>query len=178
MRHWKFALAAAVANGAVLAACLGLYGAGSAARNTARFAVLIFLFAFAAPGLRRWLRFPEPALLIAAYVAAQMVHYAAVALLHTVFAKDPLQLGIPQIAIILLGFTLTMLMGLTASARNKSAIAIHKLTLYVVFLILAADYSSHPNKSMRFAALPVFAALVLRWIPGSSAKASAVAGTP
>src|SRR5690242_11827563 len=101
MRYWKFALAAAVANVAVLAASLGLHGAGSAARNTARLAALIFLSAFAAPGLRRWLRFPEPALLIAAYVAAQMVHYAAVALLHTVFAQRPLELGVPQIAIVL-----------------------------------------------------------------------------
>src|SRR3954471_2341696 len=90
MRYWKFGLAGAVIDVAVLAASLGLYGAGSAARNTARFAVLIFLAAFAAPGLRRWLHVFEPAPLIIAYVSAQMVHYCAVALLHTAFAGQPM----------------------------------------------------------------------------------------
>jgi len=175
MRYWKFGLAAVAVNVAVLAASLGLYGAGSAARNTARFAVLIFLAAFAAPGLRRWLHVFEPAPLIIAYVSAQMVHYCAVALLHTAFAGQPMQVGVPQIAIVLLGFTLTALMGMTASAQGKFGRALHNLTLYVVFLILAADYSSHPLKSMRLVAIPVFAALVLRWVPRKS-SAVAVAG--
>jgi len=165
MRYWKSALAAAVANVAVLAASLAVYGAGSAARNTARLAAVVFLIVFAAPGLRRWIRVPESPVLVAAYVAAQMVHYTAVALLHTVFASQPLQLGVPQIVIVLLGFTLTTSMGLTASGNRKLTIAVHKLTLYIVFLILAADYSSHPVKSMRVVAIPVFAALLLRWVP-------------
>ena len=180
MNYWKCAFAAAGANCIVLALSLARYGTlvggGAAARNTARFAALIFLAAFAAPGLRRWLRFPEPAFLIMAYVAAQLVHYAAVALLHTVFAPIRITLGVPQVAIVMFGFSLTMLMAFTAASRNKVAAALHKVTLYIVFLILAADYSSHPVKSMRLVAIPIFAALALRWIPRKSTLQPDAAG--
>ena len=167
MRNWKLAVAAASANCVVIAASLGLLswtagGGGAAARNSARFAALIFLAGFAAPGLRRWVRFPQPATFIGAYVAAQMVHFSAVALFHGVLSKEPLKIGVPQVAVVLFGFSLTCLMGVTATSSARLGAIAHRVTLYIVFVILAADYSSHPIKSMRMFAVPVFAALAIR----------------
>ena len=170
MRYGKIMLAAAALNCVVLSSSLALYGwnksgGGAAARNTARFAVLLFLCALASPGLRRWTTFPESNKLVFAYCAAQMVHYAAVALLHGVLSGKPFELGLPEIAVVLLGFSLTLVMATTAESTNRILTVLHKVTLYIVFFILAADYSSHPMKAMRFAAVPVFVAMVLRHIP-------------
>jgi len=52
-----------------------------------RLAICFFLAGFAAPGLRKWLAwYPEPAMLIQAFVAAQLVHFCSVIRLHTKFA--------------------------------------------------------------------------------------------
>src|SRR4051794_24106112 len=68
--------------------------AGSATRNTARFAICFLLIGFAAPGLRkRFPNFPDAANLIRAYMAAQFVHFAFVINLHTIFA-DSIQIGL------------------------------------------------------------------------------------
>jgi hypothetical protein len=169
----KLLVAAPAFNVLVIVACFAVYGmnhegAGAATRNTARFAICFFLAGFAAPGLRKWLTwYPQPATLIQAFVAAQMVHFCAVVALHTKFAAEPLQLGLPQIAVVLLGFSLVLGAGLTATPRPQSRIysAAHVALPYLIWLFLAADYPGHPVKALRLVAIPVFLALVLRHLP-------------
>ncbi len=176
----KLVVTAAAGNVLVIALCFAVYGmnhegAGSAARNTARFAICFFLAGFAAPGLRKWLPwYPQPAPLIQAFVAAQMVHFCAVIALHTKFAAEPLQLGLPQIAVVLLGFSLILATGLTATPRPQSRVSsvAHVVLPYVVWLILAADYPGHPVKPVRLVAIPVFLALALRHLPRRRASSS------
>ena len=51
----------------------------AAARNTARFAICFFLTGFAASGLRKWLGWrADPAILMQAFVAPQMIHFCSV----------------------------------------------------------------------------------------------------
>lgn len=151
-------------------------GAGSATRNTARFAICFLLVGFAAPGLKSWWpAFTEPANLIRAYMAAQFVHFAFVINLHTLFA-DRVEIGLPQIIISLLGFSLVAATGFTATAITRAGIRINTVLLYINWLILAADYSQHPIRFMRLAAIPVFLALILRWFPRPRAKAANAAG--
>jgi len=151
-------------------------GAGSATRNTARFAICFLLLGFAAPGLRKWWpKFTEPANLIRAYMAAQFVHFAFVANLHTTFA-DQIQIGLPQIVISALGFSLVAATGYTATAETRAGVIINTVLLYINWLILAADYSKHPHRMMRLVAIPVFLALILRHLPRPRAQAANAAG--
>lgn len=180
MSNRKLLVTAAAGNVLVIALCFAVYGmnhegAGSATRNTARFAICFFLAGFAAPGLRKWLPwYPQPAPLIQAFVAAQMVHFGAVIALHTKFAAEPLHLGPPQIAVVLLGFSLILATGLTATARPQSRVSsvAHVVLPYVIWLILAADYPGHPVKPVRLIAIPVLFALVLRHLPRPRASRS------
>jgi hypothetical protein len=103
-----------------------------------------------------------------ASVAAQMVHFCAVIALHTKFAAEPLQLGGPEIAITLVGFSIVLGVGITAPLRLQPHIlyrAVHRVLLYMIWLILAADYTKHPIKSLRLVATLVVIALVLRHLP-------------
>jgi len=88
-------------------------------------------------------------------------------------------LGLPQIAVVLLGFSLILAIGilatgLTATPRPQSRVSsvAHVVLPYVVWLILAADYSGHPVKPVRLVAIPVFLALVLRHLPQRRAPRS------
>jgi hypothetical protein len=150
-------------------------GAGSATRNTARFAICFLLVGFAAPGLKNWWpAFTEPANLIRAYMAAQFVHFAFVTNLHTTFANQ-IEIGLPQIAISLFGFSLVAATGYTATAVTRSGTVIHTVLLYINWLILAIDYSKNPDRMMRMAAIPVFLALLLRHLPRPKAQQANVA---
>jgi hypothetical protein len=175
-------LAAALCNVLIIVLCFAVYGmngegAGAATRNTARFAICFFLAGFAAPGVRKWLAwYPQPATLIQAFVAAQLVHFCSVVALHTKFAAEPLRLGAPQLAIVLAGFSLVLGVGVTAMPRTQSRIyvrAAHVVLLYSIWLILAADYAQHPIRALRFVAIPVVVALVVRHLPpwGTGIKA-------
>ena len=166
-------LIATLCNVLIIVLCFVVYGlntegAGAATRYTARFAICFFLAGFAAPGLRKWLPwYPEPAVLIQAFVAAQMVHFCAVILLHTRFSAEPLQLGAPQIAIVVVGSSIVLGVGLTAQPRAQSRVysAARVVFLYLVWLILAADYPTHPVKALRLVGILVFLALALRHLP-------------
>jgi hypothetical protein len=181
MSSRKLWILAAVGDLLVGIASLAVHGftaaaAGSATRNTVRFAILFLLTGFAAPGLRRW--FPaltDSANLIRAYMAAQFVHFAFVINLHTVFA-DRMQIGFAQVAISLLGFSLVAATGLTAGAVTRAGTIIHTVLLYVNWLILALDYPQHPVKHMRILAGPVFLALIVRWAPKPKAESANAAG--
>ena len=147
-------------------------GAGSATRNTARFAMCFLLVGFARPGLRRWFPALPPAWwLIRAYMAAQFVHFAFVAALHTAFVSGTVHLRISQYPVALLGFSLVALTGYTAKAEGRG----HTILLYINWLILAVNYSKHPVTMMRLAAIPVFLALLLRWLPSGRPEAMEVA---
>jgi hypothetical protein len=170
----KLLLAAAFSNVLIIGICFAINGmnaegAGVATRSTARFAICFFLAGFAGPGLRKWLPwYPDTANLIQAFVAAQMVHFCAVIALHTKFAAEPLQLGGPEIAITLVGFSIVLGVGITAPLRRQSHIlyrAAHRVLLYMIWLILVADYARHPIKPLRFVATLVVIALVLRHLP-------------
>jgi hypothetical protein len=170
---------AVVGNCAIIAACLlvwgwTLTGAGAATRNTARFSILFFLVGFASPGLRRWIaNLPDAAAFFYAFVAAHFVHFGAVLMLHLGFGDAHVTL--PQIIVVVGGVTITSLVALTAAPRpqSRSYKALHLFAIYTVFLILAADYSQHPIKTMRLTAIPVFAALVLRHLPKPAAEVEA-----
>jgi hypothetical protein len=174
----KLLLTAAFCNVGVIVLCFALYGVNAegtraATRNTARFAICFFLAGFAAPGIRKWLpRYPQPAALIQAFVAAQMVHFCSVIALNTMFAAEPLQLGPPQIAVVLVGFSIVMGAGLTAipPALSRVYSSTHVLLLYLIWLILAVDYPQHPVKPLRLVAIPVVLALVLRHLPRQHAN--------
>ena len=172
---------AVIANLAIIAACFATAGwneagAGAATRNTARFAIMFFLLGFASPGLRKWLnRWPEPWVLLHTFVSAQFVHFGAVVLLHTVFAEGGLHLGIPQVIVVVVGFSIVAGVGWTAvpeSGRRVRA-ATHLVLIYLIFLILAADYSQHPVKAMRWMAVPLALAFVARHLPRKSASSRA-----
>jgi hypothetical protein len=143
-------------------------GAGSATRNSARFAIAFFLAGLAAPGLKRWMRWvPEPFALIQAFVAAQMIHFGCVALLHTRFAPGRFHLSVGEAVVTIVGFSLVVAVGATAVSRPEHRFYsfAHLFTLYVLFLILAADYGEHPVRVLRLMLIPVLLAMLLRHLP-------------
>lgn len=143
-------------------------GACSATRNTGRFAMIFFLTGFAAPGLANLIvSLPKTSSLIYAFVAAQMVHFGSVAVLHTLFAKQPLHLSVPLVAIVAGGFSMVAAAGLTVDPHPQYRFytILHIFTIYGIFLILAADYLRHPVKPLRIIAGPVLASLLLRHLP-------------
>src|SRR5258705_827833 len=122
LNRWLL-LAAIIGNSLVVGLSFAVFGwnaegAGVATRSTARFAIAFFLVGLAAPGLKRWIRwFPDPFGLIQAFVAAQMIHFACVALLHTLFAPERFHLSLGEIVITVIGFSLVMAAGATAVPR-------------------------------------------------------------
>jgi len=105
--------------------------------------------------------------LILAFVAAQMVHFCAVIALHTRFAAEQFRLDDPHLAVIMVGFSIVMGAGITASSRTQSKIVRtrHVVLLYRLWLIFAIDYAKHPVKQFRLVAVVVVLALLLRHIP-------------
>lgn len=164
---------AVLSNLVVIALCLTVSGwdetgAGAATRNTARLAVAFFLLGFASPGLLKWVNgWPEQSILLHMFVGAQFVHFGAVVLLHTVFAKGGLQLGIPQVIIVLVGFLIVAGVGWAPVPQPGKSLraAIHIVLLHLIFLILVADYAQHPARSMRWMLVPLTLAFVLRHLP-------------
>ena len=116
-------LAAIIGNSLVVGLSFTVFGwnaegPGVATRSTARFAIAFFLVGLAAPGLKKWIHwFPDPFGLIQAFVAAQMIHFACVILLHTLFGPERFHLSPGEIVITLVGFSLVMAAGATAVPR-------------------------------------------------------------
>lgn len=173
---------AVIANLAIITVCFALSGwseaaAGAATRNTARFAIIFFLLGFASPGLRQWLSWwPESWVLLQTFVAAQFVHFGAVTLLHTVFAEGGFHLGIPQVVLVAVGFSIVAGVGWTAVPQpgKRPRAAANLVLIYLVFLILAADYSQHPVRAMRWMTVPLALAFLLRHLPRRSTSSRAV----
>lgn len=144
-------------------------GAHAAARNTARFSSLWFLVAFAAPGLCRLIRgLPAGARLVQAFVAAHLVHFAAVAALIASFETPHLvQKPVASAVILVFGFSLVVAAGLTAPPRaSRLCSRLHTATLYVLFLIFFLAFAQNTVKPLRLMAVPLALALLLRLTSG------------
>jgi hypothetical protein len=140
-------------------------GAHSAARNTARLALFIFLLGFAQPGLSRlivWL--PTAAALIEAFVCAQAVHFATVVIMVLLDKTHFLRhFSVPGILIVVIGASAVLVAGFTARrTESRTVRVLHQFLLYVIFLIFFADYLEHPEKSLRVIALVLAIGLVAR----------------
>jgi hypothetical protein len=144
-------------------------GAHAAARNTARFSALCFMVAFAAPGLVRFLRaLPDEARLVQSFFAAHVIHFVTVALLLWQF--EPAHVSdhpIRALGVILFGFGIVTVTGLTAAARHSRLYtAIHKIAFYAVFLIFTLAFASNRVPALRLMAVGLGLALVLRLARG------------
>jgi hypothetical protein len=165
----RLLLIAVLGNALVATAAFAVYGwnadgAHSAARSTARFSALWFMVGFAAPGLARWVRdLPAPAHLIQSFVAAHMVHFATVIV---VLAFTPAHVSgnpIQAAAVVLVGFSVVLGAGLTAIPRpSRLYTAVHRATVYVIFLIFFLDSFVNPIKPLRVYGVFLVLALVLR----------------
>jgi len=140
-------------------------GAHVAARWTARFSVLIFVVAFGQPGFSRWIAsLPSYAALVHTFVAAHCVHFAAVITVlfldkQNHFVRNPR----PASAIIVIGFSLVIVAGVTAGLRASPVYrAIHAFTIYAVFVIFMMAFASHRFLPLRMIALLLAISLVAR----------------
>lgn len=66
-----------------------------------------------------------------------MVHFGSVAVLHTLFAKQPLHLSVPLVAIVAGGFSMVAAAGLTVDPHPQYRFytILHIFTIYGIFLI-------------------------------------------
>jgi hypothetical protein len=139
--------------------------AHAAARNTARFSALWFMVAFAAPGLVRFVRaLPDETRLVQSFFAAHVIHFASVALLlarfETAHVSDH---PIRAAAVILIGFGIVTVAGLTAAAReSRLYTTIHKIAVYAVFFIFVVAFANNRVPALRSIAVGLEIALVLR----------------
>ena len=140
-------------------------GLHAAARNTARFSCLWFIVAFAAPGLARLVRvLPHEAILIRAFVVAQFVHYAMVALLLAIFESANVVRNPPRAAAFLLGgFTIVTGLGWVATPRPSKLHSITRsLLLYVIFMIFFGAFVRTTVKPLHLLSALLGVALILR----------------
>lgn len=152
------------------ATTVGVYGwtpAGihAAARNTARFASLWFVVAFAAPGLTRFVPLlPTEERLTRAYVAGHLVHFAVVSLLILTFdSAHVLQAPGRSAAIVLVGFVIVMAVGMTARPRlSRLHAAARSFALYAIFGIFFLAFVHNSFTPVRLLAIVFAVALVLR----------------
>jgi hypothetical protein len=160
----------AAANALVAGMTYGLLGwnragAHAATRNTARFAGLCFLLAFAAPALVRFAkRLPSEATLVLAFVAAQGVHFAAVIVLLSVFEREHVAQSPLRTALVLTGgFGLVLTAALTSKPRRaRWYTALRTFALYVIFLIFTLGFGFNRVKPLRILLLLFLAALIAR----------------
>jgi hypothetical protein len=144
-------------------------GAHAAARNTARFSCLWFVVAFAAPGLARLMHsLPDAAQLVYAFVAAHLMHFAVVAALIASFETAHLvQKPGQSAAILLIGFSMVVGAGLTARpGGSRVYTAVHRATLYVLFLIFVLAFAHNSVKPLRLMAVPLGLSFLLRLSSG------------
>jgi hypothetical protein len=140
-------------------------GAHAAARNTARYTLLWFVVAFAAPGLCKLFRaLPSGGALTKAYVGAHLVHFAMVAALIASFESAHLFRSPGRsAAIILVGSLLVLTAGATSnSSSRRLGSALNSYALYAIFLIFLLAFVHNRVAPLRLLVLPLLAALALR----------------
>jgi len=140
-------------------------GAHAATRNTARFAGVCFLLAFAAPGLMRFAkRLPSEATLVLTFVAAQGVHFAAVIVLLSVFERQHVAQNPPHAALVFTGgFALVLTLALTSQPRTARWYnVLRSFTLYAIFLIFVLGFGLNRVKPLRILSALFLVALIVR----------------
>jgi hypothetical protein len=139
-------------------------GAHAATRNTARCSALWFTFAFAVPGLVRWVRgLPSRTGLIYSFVGAHAVHFAAVLLLLATFELGHVREHPGQTAgVAFSGFSIILIAALTAARSSRVRGVINEIALDLVFLIFFSAFLRNPVKPLRVISLGLGLALVLR----------------
>jgi len=162
-------------------AVLGWNGAGAhaAARNTARFAGVCFMLAFAAPALVRFAkRLPSEAALVLAFVAAQGVHFATVIVLLSVFEREHVaQNPLRTTLVFILGFGLVLTAALTSQARRaRWYTALRGFALYAIFLIFTLAFGFNRVKPLRVLSVLLLAALIARLTSRVQARTRVAAG--
>ena len=157
-------------NASVAAVSYALYGwnwigAHVAARWTARFSVLVFIVAFAQPGLQRWIAsLPSYVRLMHTFLAAHCVHFATVALVFALDAGFDLRRK-PAVgaAVVLIGGGTVLISGLTASRRKSGVFRfIHPIASYGVFILFMLVFVNHRILVLRGIAVLLVVALLLR----------------
>lgn len=184
MSQRRLVSSAIVATCAVATICYLMYGwneigAHVAARWTARFSALLFLVAFAQPGLSRWIAwFPSYAASVYTFVAALCVHFVTVVIVLSLDTTHHLRRN-PKVgmAVIVIGSLNVLLAAITAGHRaTRGARFVHALFLYPLFAIFMLAFASHHELWLRAVAGLLVAALLLRIAGGvmGARKATAV----
>ena len=152
----------------VAAITLGILGWNSAAahatvRNTARFSALCCAAALASPALSKIMHRDRQSQLILAFVAAHVVHFVTVTALLFTFERAHIAERTGQsVAVIGIGFSLILTLGLAAAAVRPAAKVIRSVTLYAASLIFFVAFFHHAIRPLRVIALIIAIALVLR----------------
>jgi len=155
--------------------------AHAATRNTARFAGVCFLFAFAAPALVRFVRrLPSEVTLVLAFVAAQGVHFATVILLLSAFEREHVaQNPLRTTLVFTLGFGLVLTAALTAHPRaTRWYAALRTFALYMIFLIFTLAFAFNRLKPLRVFSVLLLAALIARLTSRVQSSTRWTAGRP
>ncbi|MGE5206725.1 MAG: hypothetical protein ACM3PW_13995, partial [Chlamydiota bacterium] len=102
--------------------------------------------------------------LVQAFVAAHLVHFAVVAALIANFERAHLtQKPLQSAAVLLIGFSLVVGTGLTSMPRRSRFYStLHSVTLYSLFVIFFLALARNPVRPLRFMAVPLALALLLR----------------
>lgn len=153
--------------------------AHAAARNSARFAAVWFLLAFAAPALVRFTqRLPAPRMLLWPWFAAHLVHFASVAVLIAMFERAHLaQHPGRSAAVILIGSGVVFGAALAGSSHSRAGVLIHNISLYAVFTLFTLAFANNRVMPLRLMAVALGLALLLRlaaiFKPAAATAASA-----
>ena len=160
---------AAIANIVIAVGTFAILGwnsaaAHAAARNSARFATVCFLIALAGPGLHRFTsRLPSSPALLWTWFAAHLVHFASVALLLVAFERAQIvQHPGRTLVVLLIGSGVVFGAALTASSHSRAGVVIHNISLYAVFTLFTLAFTHNRVIALRFLAVALGLALVLR----------------
>ena len=177
-------ISAIAANTAVAAVSYLMYGwnyigGHVAARWTARCSALLFIVAFAQPGLARWFSaIPSYAAAVYTFMAAMGIHFVTVVIVLALdtthhLRRDP-KVGL---AVVVIGSLNVILAGITARHRVTRAMRfVHALFMYALFAIFMMAFASHHELALRAVAVLLAVSLVLRIAGGlMSARKEAAA---
>ncbi len=141
------------------------FGSHVAARYTARFAALLFILAYAAPGLQRlFSALPCSVRSIRTYVSAHCVHFIAVALVILVDKANHLRhLSTTTVLIVVIGSGLVLSAAATVTLTGSLLGRIlHEVNLLLLFLIFLAAFAKHPSAPYRTVTILLVASLLTR----------------
>lgn len=160
---------AAMANALMALATFAIRGwnsaaAHEAARISARFAAVWFLIAFAAPGLVRFTRrLPTATVLLWSWFAAHLVHFAIVAIILAAFERAQLvQHPARTLIVLLIGAGVVFGAALATLSHSRAAMVVQNVSLYAVFMLFTLAFAHNRVIALRFLAVALGLALILR----------------